>query len=542
MDVVAPDLKPSPDSDPDAVTLTGHALRIIVLMVATAGFLSWTLRHSEAHLRDGLRAIQLAQQIDQGDWRDGLVRGIDHPLHPLGIVAAHHLLGGEGPEWWQRAAVALSYGAIVLLVIPVYLLTRDLFGDSAAWLGCVLFLANPLVGSVVVNALSESTFLLVWTWGLWASVRFLREGRFVWLPTALGFGVLAYLCRPEGLLLPACILATLILLPLHRATRINWPRWWRAIAFLAVGSLVLAGPYMAAKGTFATRPGLARVLGVAPRSPVGALEREVPLAVDQTHVETYRIATLRMLDVLHANVPLALLAAAVLGLLVSRTGRTPTRTWLFLAILLTTSTLALVRLHATTGYCSPRNALVPALILTLAAAQGLAWLMKNTSFDGRFVGLPNERLRPGLAVWAAVVVPLVLIPRFREPVVNTPGPFNVYWDAGLWLSKASPDEAEVLDLTDWSLFFSERQGSSFAQIHEASANPNIRWVVALKSQTEGPSTYGDALHGLIGDREPVAVLPADPQPGQVQVQIFERLAPGRITHEVARQNPEQTRR
>jgi 4-amino-4-deoxy-L-arabinose transferase-like glycosyltransferase len=526
MDVAAPEREPL--LEPDAVGPARHAWRIALLMAAAALFLSWTLRHSEAQLRDGLRSIQLAQQIDQGAWRDGLVGGMDHPLHPLGIVAMHRLIGGEGPEWWERSAVALGYAAVVLLVIPVYLAGRDLFGDRAAWLGCVLFIVNPVVGSIVVNVLSESTFLLFWTWGLWASVRFLRDGRFVWLPLALGFGVLAYLGRPEGLLLPASVVATLVLLPLHPVTRINWPRWWRAIAFLAVGSLVLAGPYMAAKGKIATRPGLARVLGLEAHSPPVALEREVPLPAGQSPFETYRLASLQMFEAVNANVPLTVLALAVVGLAAARSGGVPARTCLFLGLVLATSTAALVRLHATAGYCSPRNALVPGMILTLIAAHGLAWVMNRTSLDGRLLGLPGERLRPGPAVWAVAVALGILFPRFSEPPVSTPGPFNVYWDAGLWLANTATDDAQVLDLTDWSLFFSRRKGASFAQIHEAAADPNIRWVVALKSQTEGASTYAPALRELIGDQPPVVVVPASPQPGQVQVQIFDRLAGAQI--------------
>ena len=57
---------------------------------------------------DGLRYIRQAQQLDRGAWRDGLVGSIDHPLHPLGLVMVRGLVGGEGPDSWQHAAVALS--------------------------------------------------------------------------------------------------------------------------------------------------------------------------------------------------------------------------------------------------------------------------------------------------------------------------------------------------------------------------------------------------------------------------------------------------
>ena len=227
-----------------------HAARICLLMAATAVLLTWALRHNEASFADGLRYIRQAEQIDRGAWRDGLFNSIDHPLHPLGIVMARGLVGGDGPVAWQRAAVGLAFGCVVLLVIPLYLLAREIFGDGSAWLGCVLVMTNPLLGGIVANVLSESSFLLFWTWGLWAAVRFLREGRFVWLPLALAFGVLAFFSRPEGLLLPMAIVTALALLPLSSSTRINWPRWWGAVGFLMLGLVVLAGPYMAVKGAW----------------------------------------------------------------------------------------------------------------------------------------------------------------------------------------------------------------------------------------------------------------------------------------------------
>ena len=82
-----------------------------------------------------------------------------------------------------------------------------------------------------------------------------------------------------------------MILPILRATRINWPRWWRALAFLLRGLVLLVGPYIAIKGGLGTKPGIARVLGLAPRSDPMGLEREQPLQPGQTDLETYQIAT-----------------------------------------------------------------------------------------------------------------------------------------------------------------------------------------------------------------------------------------------------------
>src|SRR5262249_22561853 len=112
------------------MTNSQHAVRIGLLMAGAVLLMSWALRHTEASFADGLRYIREAEHIDRGAWRDGLVRSIDHPLHPLGLVMARGLVGGEGPVCWQRAAVALAFGCLVLLVIPLYLLAKDAFGDD----------------------------------------------------------------------------------------------------------------------------------------------------------------------------------------------------------------------------------------------------------------------------------------------------------------------------------------------------------------------------------------------------------------------------
>jgi 4-amino-4-deoxy-L-arabinose transferase-like glycosyltransferase len=511
--------------DRTVMTSPQYAARIGLLMMGTALLLGWTYRHEEASFADGLRYIRQAQEIDRGAWRDGLVGGIDHPLHPLGLVAARGLVGGEGPVSWQRAAVALACASIVLLTIPVYLLARDAFGDPAAWLGCALFMAHPLIGSIAVNALSESSFLLFWTWGLWTAVRYLREGRFAWLPPTIGFGVLAYLSRPEGMLLPLAMIATLLLLPLHRSTRIHWPRWWYAMGFLMVGSILAAGPYMALKGGLGTKPAIARVLGLAPESPPDALERERPLPPCQTRLETYRLATERMAKVIRGFVSTPLLPLALLGLVMLPRGPERARTWLLFGVLIVASAVGLVRLHATGGYCTVRHGLVPGMLLVLAAAHGLSWLMARAAIPGNWLGLGQEPLIPGPAVWALLLALMVVIPRLGDAGSSVPGPFHLYRDAGDWLAANTRNGDRVLDLTDWSLFFSGRPGYRFAHVYEAPADPRTRWVVLRKPHLEGHWNYSRVVRDLVGNREPVILIPADPAPGQLQLRVYDRLTP-----------------
>ena len=53
------------------------------------------------------------------------------------------------------------------------------------------------------------------------------------------------------------------------------------------------------------------------------------------------------------------------------------------------------------------------MILTLAAAHGLAWLMNKVAIPGRWLGLAAERVRPGPAVWATLLALFVVLPNVR---------------------------------------------------------------------------------------------------------------------------------
>jgi len=517
--------------------VTARHLSRIALLTAFAGILlGWVLRHSEASLIDGLRSIEEARRIDKGSIARGLAEAVDHPLHPLGIAATHRVFfRGDSPTSWQRSAILLSFIAIVLWMIPLYLLGLELLGDRPAWIVCVLAISNPTIGFVFVNVLSECIFLIWWTWGLWASARFLRQGRFSWLLAAVVFGILAYWTRPEGLLLPIALAATLLLLPLHPATRINWPRWSWALAVVVIGSTALAGPYMALKGTPGTRPAIARVLGLAPAaSPLG-LERERPLDLNQPTVEIYRQATFRMVGVTLTAVAPALLPFALLGLAACRPWSAQPRTWLLFAAITVVSAIGLIRLHATGGYCTARHALVPGLFLTLLAAKGWDWLIDRVAFPGRWVSKgfnidpgPNGAdlgfltYRPGPAVWLAAVGLVAILPGMKALGPARPGPFWLYRSAADYLTSLADPDDRILDLTDWSLFFSGRTGYHFAEVFTAPADLATRWIVVTAPHVDGDRSFSPIVRDMIGDREPIISIPPLPDKRQLQLRIYDR--------------------
>ncbi len=388
------------------VTKSQHAVRIGVLALFVWILLGWRSMKTEVLFADGLRYIGQAQVIERGSWARGLIRSTDHPMYPVAIAASHAgLVRGERPEDWQAAAQAASVLAGVLLSIPLYLVAIELFGGPSAWLGVLLFYLAPGTSTILADVLSEGTFLLFWTWGLWAGLRFMREGRFGWLPLMIGCGGLAYLTRPEGLLLPAAMAATLLLMPLLRSTRLNWPRWWAAVGFLILGPMLLIGPFIALKGGLGTKPAVQRLLGTAPRSAADAVERARPLDPNQTELQTSLKAVKAVWESVRDITSMPLVPLALVGLVLAvRGGSAQARVWLLMAVMGSAALLALWRLHVTGGYCTPRHAMVFAIVLIPAAGYGLHRLLGASRFPAGRFGLGEGRFTAGPAVWGGVLL------------------------------------------------------------------------------------------------------------------------------------------
>ena len=498
-----------------------HAARIGLVTAFAAALLAWLVGHTDILFADGLRYIEQARRLDRGDWLEGAIQAVDHPLYPLAVAVAHRALPtAEGPVGWQFAAQAASAIAGVLLVVPLYLVARELFGGSSAWLACLLVYLVPVPSRVMADALSEGTFLLFWTWGLWAALNYLRAGSVVWLAPALLGGGLAYLARPEGLLLPAALVATLGLIPLIPPARLPARLWWSAVLTLGVGAACVVGPFVAVKGGIGTKPAVARLLGLAPPSKPDAVERERPLDPSLSTPALYGQAVRAAGGSIGRAVTFPLLPFAGLGLIaaVMRRGRAGARGWVFLGVVVVGSVMALIRLYATGGYCTPRHALIVALPLLAASASGLrvvaAGLVRLTRGPSRLAG--------AVPVAAALVLTLPGLPDLLAPVNASVGGYR---DAGNWLAGHVGPGDRVADVTGWSLFYGSRPGYVFANLHEAAGDRSLRWVVAREAHLRGPWGYCARLRNLVAGARTVARFPAERQPGQSQVTIYERSPP-----------------
>jgi hypothetical protein len=284
--------------------------------------------------------------------------------------------------------------------------------------------------------------------------------------------------------------------------------------------VVLIGPFVALRGGIGTKPAVARLLGLAPPARRDAVERERPLEAGRTTAATLALGARAAGSAVAGAVTWPLVPLALIGLATTawRRWSTDARISLLVTIMLLGALAALVRLHATGGYCTPRHALLIALPLFAAAASGLrslaaavAWLIRRRPLAVRVVAwLPA-------AVGCALMAPDLR--ELREP----PNMAHAgYREAGAWLAAHVPPGARVVDVTGWSLFYGERPGYVFANLDEALVDQDLRWVVAREAHTRGPWHYCTQLRTLIAGATPVAQFPVVPRARTSRVTIYER--------------------
>jgi 4-amino-4-deoxy-L-arabinose transferase-like glycosyltransferase len=497
-----------------------HLIRIVLLMAAIAIYLTTLAAGTEVVFADGLRYISQAKTIDQGSWNQALSHAQDHPVYPLVIEVMHRVLGGDRPADWQAAAQMAAIASGVLLVVPLYLLVLELHGASAAWLACCLTFLVPLTGHVLADALSESTFLLFWIAGCWCSLRFLRNGSTRWLIAAIALGGFAYLTRPEGLLLPVALAGVMVATIGLPSLKLPGAAGRRAWAILVIGPLLVIGPYVAVKGGLGTKPAVGRLLGIAPRSASMAVERERPLDPDQSRLEAFGLACRGTALAVFGAVPPPLFLLALVGSLAAVHDVDRRRAHVFMGLILAAWLAAMVRLHVTSGYCTPRHALIFALPVIALSARGFVLLRDRgiARLSLRLFRSRPDRIRSAVTVLLLASAAMIWSVGLVAPINRA---YRGYRLAGDWIAAHTAPDARVLDLKGWGLFYGQRQGYTFANLEEAKRVRDFRWVVAHDSFLIGPWPYCEALREAVGGRPPLKSFPEIRRPGVAQVHVFD---------------------
>jgi hypothetical protein len=508
---------------------------VLLLAAAATGLRAWELTHTAVASRDSIGYVRIAWRLEHGDWSKVLPHAHQHPLYPAALLAVswpvRYFLPGDLPFAMQLSAQLTSAIAGVLLVLPMFLLGRELFDRRVAFGATLLFQCLPSGGRVLGDGLSEALFLLFAVWAIYLATVGLRGRSLVPFALAGVASGLAYLTRPEGLIIAAVTGLVLVGSQAVRRWRRPWLNFLGAGVALSLATLAVGGPYMAAiRGLTvkqsAQRVGNKLITQVAqPDRRLASLGGGLGLFAEwsdpnpDAHLPSERrwwgvtaVANMLIRGFFWSSWLPALVALWVRR---DRFWEVP-GTWV-IALLCGLIALSLYAVAVVVGYASDRHLLLVILLGCYWAAAGVPIL---GAWSAKIVG----RLRPAWqgsrwtsgVVWAAGLwVLLCAGPLFRtlETLHADRAGFR---KAGYWLAEHAQSGDEITDAYAWANYYA---GHVFTEVAPEDGlpftpaparEPKVRYVVMEVSdnkharlQTEDPEKLL-AAGGRVEQRWPLS--------------------------------------
>ena len=498
-------MTPAPPADPPRAR--DHAWRVLAAVAIGLAVHGWLVAHTGTTARDSVGFAQLALQYQSpdparfpGGVADVLTLGKPpHPPgYPLAVLATSEVVRatvpGEVPDLMLLSTQLASVVAAALWAVPCYALGALLFGRFEGFAAALLLQILPVVARVCSDGLTEAWYLLFYTSaaaaGTWAA-RTPSPGKFA---LAGLFSGLAYLVRPEGLIVAiavACAAAWLALVRRDAGQAVV------GVACVALGAAAPAGPYMATVGGVTLKPALQDVMPEVGRAPVAG-----PLFAVNFNPETdgSRAAWVPK-AILREGLKTAHYGVAVYGLiglgLALASGRE--RPWLAVTLALGALNLALiVTLAARKDYISERHTIPVVVLATFYAGFSLAELPR------RLARLPSLRFFAapwwkwvGLAALAISCLAVVFKPLHEGRTGHRL--------VGDYLKAHATAQDLVIDPYTWAQFFS---GRSLDGVPPDPARPRYRWAILEEGEGESNSKFTrlDQAKNVAKDRENPATL------------------------------------
>ena len=143
---------------------------------------------------DGLLYISAAQQFALGHFKEGLAL-YPMPLYSFLITIVHFLISD-----WVLAARFISLIFLILTIIPLYLISKDLFDKRIAFWGCLAFALAPLPTSWVVYVTRGPVFIFFFAWAVYFALKAIRLKKPGFFVLTAVFSWFSILLRLEGII------------------------------------------------------------------------------------------------------------------------------------------------------------------------------------------------------------------------------------------------------------------------------------------------------------------------------------------------------
>jgi hypothetical protein len=423
------------------------------------------------------------------------------PLYALAVLGMSkpvgHFVAGPESVVMQLSAQLVSALAGMLLVVPMFLLGKELFDRGVAFWGTALFQCLPATGRFLCDGISEALFLLLAASCLWLSVRALRTR------SAIGFGLagvtggLAYLTRTEGGLIVATVGLMLLICKVVHAWRLPMRRFAVCTLALTMGALLIAGPYMAVIGRITNKDSQLRLLDKQAAHATPTETAGVPLAVWWDRSENdpkgwwglWALGAELSRGAFHIG-----WLAVLLGLWACRDKLRTPGIWLLL-LLCALLAAVLWRLANVMGYLSDRHCLLILFCAMFWMAAGFRtageWISARlqpylgewTVRKGLWRQLIEERLTCGRAVATLLLLTMigVTLPKSLETLHGNRAGLR---QAGLWLLENADPSDEIVDPYCWAHYYA---GCVFREGKPTDPSPGhqpMRYVVLEQGKSE----------------------------------------------------------
>ena len=407
---------------------------------------------------DGFWYIQTAQRLLAGK----SVASVFPPGYPLLILPARRFV----PDWELAARITTAVFG-VLMIPPLFLLARHIFGERTGWCTVVLASIYPSLVEHSTQAMSEIPYTFFFAAAALCAYRgwrFQRPSR--WALSGGLFGY-AFLIRPEALMyLP---LGLILSLWPSRGRKTSFGRRARGALLFCSLLLVIPFPYWLhlriVRGEW--RLTMKRTCALSYSMVTGA--RHVSLARDKLFKELhYKLPTLTQAflkqpkvmiqafvinvhathkHVIPALLPPLALAMLVLGMTYPRRGREPSAAGeLFLA------GLGLAYVPVFFFEVGPR------VFLPLVALW-LPWAGRGIVVAGQWIRTALNKFRlpigdRGATVCAAVVVGMGLLPFTLRPLYR-PDERAIFREAGTWMKEHLQPPLRIAHRKPWIAFYAQ---------------------------------------------------------------------------------------
>lgn len=433
-------------------------VKLALLIILSLCFKLWVLVRVEVINTDAVLYLKAAQHYLSGNFEAALDL-YPMPFYPLLIAAVHQLFVPD----LVLAGQVLSVFFLTGMLIPCWLLVREVWNDIAAFWAGALLATSPYFNRHAVDVVRDPAFLFFLAWATWATWRLLETKNWRWAALASLIATLCTLSRIEGALLFLALAGAYLLST--RSLSIG-----RRIGTLSI--LILTGPAciapLAAWLTFhigeipASR--LPELLSAKDMflmviqkyrlyyEMLRTLEQQLPgggysqnfFALTRHYIPIIYLVGLAesLLRVVHP----AIFIASLAGLKTRRYVSSSFRCVIGLVFAFYLLLAILVRFQD--AWYSNRFIYAAALILTLWAGQGVVVIWR----------WHRQRWQHGWTRWVAttMTVALLLSPAVKAFTYRHGREANIR-QAGLWLSRHSPVGAHLLTNDRRIAFYADRE-------------------------------------------------------------------------------------